>query len=85
MNFKLEFGTRVIMPGFEKEFAFRNFTTMLAQKLGLSQISKTIQLELEKNLTSAGDEDFTLTKLQRLQYFRNNFRKIPYRFNLKFI
>ena len=64
------------MPGFESEFAFKNFTTMLAHKLGRSEISKTVQLEIERNLTSAYNEKFTFTRLERLQYFRNSFREI---------
>ena len=58
---------------------------MLAKKLGESEISKTVQLAIEMDVTSTANENLILTQLGRLQYFRNQFRKlqIQYFFEIK--
>ena len=74
-NIKLSSGTRIILPGFENSFAFKSFMTLLARMFGESEASRIVQLEIEADIPPTNGEILPLTQLERLAYFRNNFRK----------
>ena len=84
-NIKLSSGTRIILPGFENSFAFKSFMTLLARMFGESEASRIVQLEIEADIPPTNGEVLPLTQLERLAYFRNNFRKFKtiFIFNFK--
>ena len=49
--------------------------TLLARMFGESEASRIAQLEIEADIPPTNGEPLPLTQLQRLSYFRNNFRK----------
>ena len=49
--------------------------TLLARMFGESEASRIAQLEIEADIPPTNGEPLPLTQLERLSYFRNNFRK----------
>ena len=49
--------------------------TLLARMFGESEASRIAQLEIEADIPPTNGEILPLTQLERLSYFRNNFRK----------
>ena len=50
---------------------------------GESEASRIVQLEIEADIPPTNGEILPLTQLERLAYFRNNFRKFKRIFNFK--
>ena len=75
LSFKLEAGTRIVLPGFENSFAFKYFMTLLARMFGESDASRILQLKIEAEIPPTNGQHLPLTQLERLAYFRNHFRK----------
>ena len=73
--FKLKSGTRIILPGFENSFAFKYFMTLMARMFGESDASRIVQLQIEADIPPTNGEILPLTQLERLEYFREKFRK----------
>ena len=48
--------------------------TLLARMFGESEASRIAQLEIEADIPPTNGEILPLTQLERLSYFRNNFR-----------
>ena len=49
--------------------------TLLARMFGESDASRILQLEIEAQIPPTNGHSLPLTQLERLAYFRNNFRK----------
>lgn len=78
ISFKLEIGTRILLPGFESTFAFRNFMTLLAKRFAGSDASRKIQMQIESEIPPQNGGDLPLTQLDRLDYFKTNFRSVHF-------
>ena len=55
LNEKLEAGTRIILPGFEDQYAFKKFMYLLSKRFGGSDKARTVQLVIENDLPSTSD------------------------------